>query len=116
VNLGIKINGKYYRETLLKEELLPDMCNISEYFIFQQDNTPARRGKETTETPAFILLTLWPPKCPDLSPVDYKVWSVLQEQVYKVNVNDVDELRQHIRTVWDELDQTIRRSSSGAPL
>jgi len=30
VNLGIKINGKYYRETLLKEELLPDMCDISE--------------------------------------------------------------------------------------
>jgi len=111
VNPGVKINGKYSRETLLKEELLPEMRNISEYFIFQQDNAPARRGKETvdlsTETPAFILPTLWPPKCPDLNPVDYKVWSVLQEQVYKVNVNDVDELRQHIQTVWDELDQRI---------
>jgi len=71
VNPGIKINGKYYRETLLKEELLPDMHNISEYFIFQQDSTPAHHAKETvdllsTETPAFILscqhsgrLTVW---------------------------------------------------------
>jgi len=42
-----------------------------------------------------------------LNPVDYKVWSVLQEQVYKVNVNDVDELRQRIQTVWDELDQVL---------
>ena len=88
VNPGVKINGKYYRETLLKEELLPDMRNISEYFIFQQDNASARRGKETvdhlsTETPAFILPTLWLPKCPDLNPVDYKVWSVLQEQIYR---------------------------------
>jgi len=111
VNHGIKINGKYYRETLLKEELLPDMRNISDYFIFQQDNAPARRGKETvdlsTETPAFILPTHWPPKCPDLNPVDYTVWSVLQEQVYKVNVNDVDELRQRIQSVWDELDPRI---------
>jgi len=62
VNPGIKINGKYYRETLL-EELLPDMRDISEYFIFQQDSTPAHRAKETvdllsTETPAFILPTL----------------------------------------------------------
>jgi len=86
VNLGVKISGKYYRETLLKEELLPDIREISEYFIFQQDNAPVRRGKETvdlsTETPAFILPTLWPPKCPDLNPVDYKVWLVLQEQMY----------------------------------
>jgi len=42
-----------------------------------------------------------------LNPVGYKVWSVLQEQVYKVNVNDVDELHQHIQTVWDEFDQRI---------
>jgi len=49
VNPGIKINGKYYRETLLKEELLPDMCDISEYFIFQQDNAPAHHAKETVD-------------------------------------------------------------------
>ena len=34
-----------------------------------------------------------------------------REQVYKVKVNDVDELRQHIQSpdcsVWDELDQRI---------
>jgi len=46
VNPGVKTNGKYYRETLLMEELLPDMRNISEYFIFQQDNAPAHRAKE----------------------------------------------------------------------
>jgi len=27
--------------------------------------------------------------------------------VYKVKVNDIDELRQHIQTVWDEHDQRI---------
>jgi len=65
---------------ILKEEMLPDMRDISEYFIFQQDSAPARRVKETvdllsTETPAFIPPTLWPPSSPDLNPVDYKVWS-----------------------------------------
>jgi len=76
------------------------------------NDVPANRPNETvdllsTETPAFIPSTLWPPNSPDLNPVDYKVWSVLQEQVYNVKVNDVDELRQHIQTVWDELDQRI---------
>jgi len=75
-------------------------------------DVPAHRAKETvdllsTETLAFIPPTLWPPNSPDLNPVDYEVWSVLQEQVYNVKVNDVDELRQRIQTVWDELDQRI---------
>jgi len=72
VKPGVKINGKYYRETLLKEELLPDMCNISKYFIFQRDSAPAYCAKETvdllsTETPPFIPPTLSPPNSPDLS-------------------------------------------------
>jgi len=46
-NPVVKINGKYYRETLLKEELLPDRRNISEYFIFLQDNVQTHRAKET---------------------------------------------------------------------
>ena len=28
-------------------------------------------------------------------------------QLYKVKVNNVDELRQRIQTVWDELDQRV---------
>jgi len=58
-------------------------------------------------SPAFIPPTLWLPNSLDLNPVDYEVWSVLREQVYKVKVNDADELCQRIRTVWDELDQRI---------
>jgi len=86
--------------------------DISEYFIFQEDSAPAHRAKETidllsTETPVFIPPTLWLPDSLDLNPVNYTVWSVLQKQVYKVKVNDVDELRQRIQTVWDELDQRI---------
>jgi len=33
----------------LKEELLPDMHDISEYYIFQQDIAPAHRVKETVD-------------------------------------------------------------------
>jgi len=90
------------------------MRNISKYFIFQHDSVPSHHAKETvdllsTKTPAFIPPTLWMPKpnSPDLNPVEYKVWSVFQEQVYKVKANDVDELRQCIQTVWDKFDQHI---------
>jgi len=55
------------------------------------------------DTPDFFSLTLWPPNSPDLSPVDYKVWSTVQEKVYKERIKDVDELRSSILAAWDEL-------------
>jgi len=56
---------------------------------------------------------LWPPNSPDLNPVDYKIWSLLQEQVYKTSIKDVDELRRRIADKWDKLDQCIEQLQSG---
>jgi len=38
------------------------------------------------EAPDFIPPTLWPLNSLDLNPVDYKIWSVMQEKVYKYHV------------------------------
>jgi len=45
------------------------------------------------ETPDFIGLDLWPPNSPDLNPVDYKIWGVMQQQVYESQINNIDELK-----------------------
>jgi len=47
------------------------------------------------------------PNSPNLNPVDYKIWSVIQEKVYKGRINNVDELCSRILTAWDELDQRV---------
>ena len=80
--------------------------------IFQQDGAPAHRARETvellqTEAPAFIPPTSWPPNSPDLNPVDYKIWSVMQEKVYRYQIHDVTELRHRIEEAWDEMDQRV---------
>ena len=49
-----------------------------------------------TETPDFISPTLWLPNSPDLNPVDYKIWAVMQEIVYKQKIRNVDELQERI--------------------
>jgi len=41
----------------------------------------------------FIPPTLWPPKSPDFNLVDYKVWSVMQKQVYQIPIYDVNGLK-----------------------
>ena len=112
VEPGVKINGAYYRDVLLMQNLLPDIRELSEFYVFQQDGAPAHRARETVElltneTPDFIPPTLWPPNSPDLNPVDYKIWSVMQERVYRTKVRHVEELRQRIMQAWDELDQRM---------
>ena len=80
VDPGVKINGRYYRDILLLQQLLPSIREIAgDVFVFQQDNAPAHRAHDTVvllqqEAPDFIEPTLWPANSPDLNPVDYKVW------------------------------------------
>ena len=71
--------------------MLPDIRAISGDFIFQQDSAPAHRACETVallqrEVPAFIAPNLWPPNNSDLNPVDYKVWSTMQDCDYRAKV------------------------------
>jgi len=57
---GIKVNGEYYRDVVLKQTL-PDIKHTSGdvCFVFQQDSAQAHRAKMTIELlkkekPAFI--------------------------------------------------------------
>ena len=43
----------------------------------------------------------------DLNPVDYKIWSVVQQRVYQSLVHNTDELKQRLVYVWHGIDQTI---------
>jgi len=67
------------------QKLLPDIRQLSDFYVFQQDSVPE-----------FIPPTLWPPNSPDLNLVDYKVWPVMQEKVYKNRVKDNDENCVHV--------------------
>jgi len=56
-------------------------------------------------TPDFIAPDMWPPNSSDLNPVDCAIWSMMQQLVYQTRVHDIDEVRQHLITVWCELEQ-----------
>jgi len=75
------------------------------------NNAPTHRARDTIEllqqkTSNFIGPDLWPPNSPDLNSVDYKIWGVVQQRVYKCRVSNVDELKQRLVEVWD-LQQTV---------
>ena len=47
VDPGGKVNGVYYRDVFLSQQLLPMMRDMSGEFIFQQDSAPAHRARDT---------------------------------------------------------------------
>jgi hypothetical protein len=100
------------------QNLLPDIREYSEYYTFQKDGAPAHRARDTVELltneiPDFIPPALWPPNSPYLNPVDYKIWGMMQEKVYKTKVLNVEELHQHIIYAWDEFDKVVIDAAIG---
>src|SRR6218665_3006583 len=74
---------------------IPDIPGCG--FVFQQNGALAHRARDTVafmerKVPHFISPTLWPPNSPDLNPVNYSIWSVLQEKVYPSTIANISEL------------------------
>jgi len=109
VDKATKVDGRYYRETLLQNCLLPYIRQPCGWeFVFQQDGAPSRRVKLTVEflqqnVPNFTEPSVWPPNSPDINPVvDYAVWGALQQDVYPVPIVGLEDLN-----CWASLDQQL---------
>jgi len=92
---GAKVNGDYYRNTVLLNMILLDIRSVfGDYYVFQQDGAPANGARDTVtmlqrETPEFIPPEMWPPNLPDLNPMNYSIWGMLQERVHRSWIHDV---------------------------
>jgi len=68
IDRGMKVNGQYYCDVLLSQQMLPAIKHVPDNtFVFQQDNAPSHRANDTIkvlqqETPDFIGSDLWPPE------------------------------------------------------
>jgi len=59
------------------------------------------------DKPGFISPDLCPPNSPDLNPLDYRIWGLMQERVYKTAVPDVSQLKHHLIDTWSSLSQDV---------
>jgi len=50
---------------------------------------------------------MWPSNSPDLNLVDFSIWGILQEKVYRSRIHDVNELKKRLLSEWRLLDHTI---------
>ena len=50
---------------------------------------------------------LWPPNSPDLKPVDYRIWDLMQQRLYKTPVRDTIDLKKRLVDTWASIPQCV---------
>ena len=84
-------------EQLMRSKEAADVARYSAY-VRVRLYIPAGQRTNTIEllqreTPNFIGPDVWPANSPDLSPVDYRIWGLIQERVYQIAILDTDNLK-----------------------
>ena len=52
----------------------------------------------------------WPPRSPDLSPMDFFLWGYLKTKVYHTNPRSIDELKENIRREMSRITELTCRA------
>lgn len=56
---------------------------------------------------------LWPPRSPDLTPLDFYLWGKVKEEVYRTPVDTKEELENRVRRAFENIDPSeIRRATT----
>ena len=107
--VGLKVNTKVYLD-VLKSVVMPSCNQVAggRPWLWQQDSAPAHKSKETQawfqkECYVFVPFSQCPPSSPDLNPLDYFVWSYVENITNMTSHNTKASLITAIRRVFTEL-------------
>lgn len=118
VEKGVKINAKYYQERILEPIVKVEGKRIykNSNWTFQQDSAPAHKAITTQQwctsnLPDFISTSQWPPYSPDLNPLDYSIWGILEARVNAKRHRSIESLKTALIKEWDNLPMEMVRNS-----
>ena len=108
----MKINAKTYRELIIDTEVKhpgSKHCNNGT-LTFQQDGAPAHTANLTQQwfrdqKIDFISKLKWPPSSPDLNPIYYCVWSILEEKACSNSHANIRSLQASLQREWQKISQ-----------
>ena len=107
--VSLKVNTKVYLD-VLKSVVIPWLNQVAggRPWVWQQGSAPAHKSKEIQawfqkECYDFVLFSHWPPSSPDLSPLDYFIWSYVENITNVTFHNTKASLITAIRRVFAKL-------------
>lgn len=83
----------------------------SDFHIRQLDNGKLHRKLELV-IPENIILLFQPLYCPELNPIE-RFWKHLKKELKWINFNNLDELRDRLKKIFNSLSQEIVASVTG---
>ena len=101
------VNADRYQSAILAPFVIP-LCR-QRNLVFQQDSAPCHTATRVaeflrTENIDFWTKEDWPPNSPDLNPLDYGIWGMLEQEVYRKPPKNLQDLESKIRRAWESLD------------
>ncbi|KAI6650052.1 hypothetical protein LOD99_10524 [Oopsacas minuta] len=85
-------------------------------FLFQQDGAPAHTAKVNQQwlrnnIPDFISKEEWPPSSPDLNPMDFSLWSILETNACTTSHKSIKSLKTSLPREWAKIPQEKLRAA-----
>lgn len=110
VERGVKINAQVYQQRILKDAVIPWSRKHfkNERWTLQQDWAPAHSARSTMEFCKNNGIdvwdkSLWPANSPDLNPMDFSIWSILEQKACSTNHKSVESLKLSLQREWAKI-------------
>ena len=113
---GVKVNTQLYIK-MLAENVLPWITkSFGNSYVFTQDGAPSHTSNLTQQWcndhfSGFWDKTVWPPSSPDINPMDFCIWSILESDVSAKSYTSVPALKDALLASWSALDEEVVRRS-----
>ena len=101
---------------LLTEYVALQLIDSQSTIIFQQDGAPSHWGLPVRQFPNETFSDRWigrdepiswPPRSPDITPLDFFLWLYVKDIVYRTKVRDITDLRQRISNAIATIDEDM---------
>ncbi|CAF3491798.1 unnamed protein product [Rotaria sp. Silwood2] len=89
----------------------------SQKILYQQDNARPHVSAQTQEylKEQRVKLIPWPANSPDLNIIE-NIWSILDQKLLKVNINNMDDLKTALQSGWAEIsNNTVQKLFESMP-
>ena len=112
-----RMNGHHYREFLEThiDDMLDDLpLDVRRRMYYQHDGAPVHNAAAVTAWLNHVFRRRWigshgpipwPPRSPDLSPLDFYVWGHLKQEVYRERIDTREQLQQRIHNAAHRITQ-----------
>ena len=118
VESGVKIRARNYLNDILIPVVEPLNSSLfhGQPWTFQQDSAPAHGANLTQDwlrqhVPDFIAKDEWPSASPDLNPLDYSIWTILERDACSKPHTSVDALKRSLLRSWKKLSMDSVRTA-----